>query len=235
LYFSSAQIWEQFIPLCFQLLEVGAAPVRAAAAAAAASLMRHNKRAAQRADIAQRLVRDFAEGASAAQRILFLDFCAAVRKVASTRLFRDYFLHAAVDLLMVRNGRSRASVLSGSSGTLPFPFWSYHFSAEIWELGGSAVPSHLVLSTSFREVESTKPLGSPFQFYLVRRYQSPREASYILRKTLWLFRQQCLKSEGFDSSSHKGSRLCQVFSAPGSSSFSGLLDDKEVSEGAPNG
>lgn len=122
LYFSSAQIWEQFIPLCFQLLEVGAAPVRAAAAAAAASLMRHNKRAAQRADIAQRLVRDFAEGASAAQRILFLDFCAAVRKVASTRLFRDYFLHAAVDLLMVRTGRSRASVLSGHQALFPSPF-----------------------------------------------------------------------------------------------------------------
>ncbi|GAQ81030.1 hypothetical protein KFL_000690115 [Klebsormidium nitens] len=99
LYFSSAQIWEQFIPLCFQLLEVGAAPVRASAAAALASLMRHNKRAVQSADIAQRLVREFAEGGSASQRILFLDFCAACRKVASTRLFRDYFLHAAVDLL----------------------------------------------------------------------------------------------------------------------------------------
>jgi hypothetical protein len=236
LYFSSAQIWEQFIPLCFQLLEVGAAPVRAAAAAAAASLMRHNKRAAQRADIAQRLVRDFAEGASAAQRILFLDFCAAVRKVASTRLFRDYFLHAAVDLLMVRNGRSRVLVFSGPSGTLSLSPVKVSFPCG--KLGAERFrgpflawccrpPSDEDLRTLESRFLSTFSLPCEASCVAIpdasEGVLKPPENSLVIQAIV-------LNPEGLNIlRSTRAADYVKVLSDPGFSS--GLLDDKEVREG----
>ncbi|CAK9200199.1 unnamed protein product [Sphagnum troendelagicum] len=95
-FLSSDQIYDNFLPLCFQYMTENVLPVRTAAALALAVFIRCNCRAVQRYELSQRVVREYGQAHSYWLRLLYIDFCEHMLKIASSRMFKDSFLDTAV-------------------------------------------------------------------------------------------------------------------------------------------
>ncbi|KAH8930825.1 hypothetical protein BDL97_20G001400 [Sphagnum fallax] len=116
-FLSSDQIYDNFLPLCFQYMTENVLPVRTAAALALAVFIR----AVQRYELSQRVVREYGQAHSYWLRLLYIDFCEHMLKyapshtlpqllyepwthysnphlirIASSRMFKDSFLDTAV-------------------------------------------------------------------------------------------------------------------------------------------
>ncbi|GBG66440.1 hypothetical protein CBR_g61483 [Chara braunii] len=112
-YFTSEQNYEHFIPLCFRYMANGALPVKSAAGFAMAVLIRSNKKASQRYELSQKVVREFAKGRSYWSRLTYTIFCEHALSVCSSRFFKDFFFDAAVDVVQdaIASVRMRACLL----------------------------------------------------------------------------------------------------------------------------
>eukprot|EP00898_Chlorokybus_atmophyticus_P007877 jgi/Chlat1/8090/Chrsp75S07548 len=122
--FSSDDIYENFVPICFRYIYGGAAPVRNAAAEAIVVLLRCNKRASQQMELAGRLVRELGRGRSYWSRLLFLACCQFAIKHASSKFFKDTFLEPALEATQdtVANVRLAAcAMLVGMKGAIKLP------------------------------------------------------------------------------------------------------------------
>ncbi|CAM6097233.1 unnamed protein product [Calypogeia fissa] len=95
-YISSDQIYESLVPICFRYMAEGVMPVKSAATMALAVFIRNNRRASQRYELALRVSKEYAQGRSYWSRLVFIDFCENMLKVASSRMFKDSFLDAAI-------------------------------------------------------------------------------------------------------------------------------------------
>ncbi|KAH7280006.1 hypothetical protein KP509_37G047500 [Ceratopteris richardii] len=112
-YVSSDLIFEYLVPLCFYHMTESVLPVRSAAANALAIFTRNNRRALQRYELCQRVVRDFAHGRSYTARLVFIDFCESFISISSSHMFKEHFLDAALAAIQdeVIDVRMRACVL----------------------------------------------------------------------------------------------------------------------------
>mmetsp|Transcript_38549 Transcript_38549/g.46602 ORF Transcript_38549/g.46602 Transcript_38549/m.46602 type:complete len:770 (+) Transcript_38549:354-2663(+) len=112
-YFTSDQVYENIIPLCFRYLAAGAAPIKTATAAALPLLLRRTRKIVQRNDIIQRLMREYARAKSCFGRQLYVELAENLLAVFSSKFFRDNFLEEAVNLLQdpVPNVRMKACLL----------------------------------------------------------------------------------------------------------------------------
>ncbi|KAL2610400.1 hypothetical protein R1flu_028973 [Riccia fluitans] len=112
-YFTSDQIYDSLVPICFNYMTDGVMPVRAAATMALAIFIRNNRKAYQRYDLSTRVVRDYANGRSYWLRMVFIEFCENMLKVSSSRMFKDVFLDPAISTLQdpVPSVRMRACLL----------------------------------------------------------------------------------------------------------------------------
>ncbi|KAL3690233.1 hypothetical protein R1sor_016542 [Riccia sorocarpa] len=112
-YFSSDQIYDYLVPICFNYMTEGVLHVRAAATMALAVFIRNNRKACQRYELSTRVVRDYANGRSYWLRMVFIEFCENMLKVSSSRMFKDVFLDPAISTLQdpVPSVRMRACLL----------------------------------------------------------------------------------------------------------------------------
>ncbi|MCO5597699.1 hypothetical protein L7F22_051780 [Adiantum nelumboides] len=98
-YLSSDLIFEYLVPLCFYHMTESVLPVRSAAAITLAIYIRNNRRAMQRYELCQRVVREFGHGRSYTARWVFIDFCEAFLSISSSHMFKEHFLDAAISVL----------------------------------------------------------------------------------------------------------------------------------------
>ncbi|BFI43170.1 serine/threonine-protein phosphatase 4 regulatory subunit 4 [Marchantia polymorpha subsp. ruderalis] len=112
-YFTSDQIFENFVPICFCYMTDGVMPVKAAATMALANFIRNNRKASQRYELSTRVVKEYAHGRSYWSRMVFIEFCENMLKVSSSRMFKDVFLDPAISSLQdpVPSVRMRACLL----------------------------------------------------------------------------------------------------------------------------
>eukprot|EP00741_Cyanophora_paradoxa_P020196 tig00000219_g19495.t1 len=123
-FYASETIYDHIMPLLFRYMSTGANPVKVAATRTVCVLVRKNRWRLQRAELVQRLVRDFARGRSYWLRSTFLDLCSSVLAVFSRRFFKESFLEPALDLCgdPVPNVRLRAcGLLATFKGVLRLP------------------------------------------------------------------------------------------------------------------
>ncbi|KAG0582621.1 hypothetical protein KC19_3G073400 [Ceratodon purpureus] len=98
-YFTSDQIYDNFVPICFRYMSDGVLPVKISAVLALAVFLRNNCKTQQRYEMSQRVVKEFGQGQSYWSRLLYIDFCESMLRVASSRMFKDNFLDSAINAL----------------------------------------------------------------------------------------------------------------------------------------
>ncbi|KAG6550369.1 hypothetical protein Mapa_008332 [Marchantia paleacea] len=74
-FFTSDQIYDNFVPICFCYMADGVMPVKAAATMALANFIRNNRKASQRYELSTRVVKEYAHGRSYWSRMVFIEFC----------------------------------------------------------------------------------------------------------------------------------------------------------------
>lgn len=100
-YLTSDQIYDSFVPICFRYMSDGVLPVKISAALALAVFLRNNCKTQQRHEMSQRVVKEYGQGQSYWSRLLYIDFCESLLRVASSRMFKESFLDAAINALQV--------------------------------------------------------------------------------------------------------------------------------------
>ncbi|KAG0582618.1 hypothetical protein KC19_3G073400 [Ceratodon purpureus] len=85
-YFTSDQIYDNFVPICFRYMSDGVLPVKISAVLALAVFLRNNCKTQQRYEMSQRVVKEFGQGQSYWSRLLYIDFCESMLRAAELRV-----------------------------------------------------------------------------------------------------------------------------------------------------